>query len=264
MTSVGVLGAGVAGLTAAHELSERGFDVTVYERREVAGGKARSLGVPNSGTDGRPDLPAEHGFRFFPGFYRHVPDSMARIPAGSVHFSDHVVETTRTLMAQAGARNEIVAPTHLIPSSVGDFIAGLRASFTFATKLGLPPRDLAWFVNRLLVILCSCDERRFSELENESWWQFSDADHKSAAYQKFLADGLTRTLVAAKAREMSARTGGSILLQLLLDMALPGKQVDRVLDGPTSDMWIEPWVALLKAKGVDFHMDHEVTAIQMV
>ena len=36
--------------------------------------------VPGSGTDGRDDLPAEHGFRFFPGFYRHLPDTMRRIP----------------------------------------------------------------------------------------------------------------------------------------------------------------------------------------
>ena len=82
---VAVLGGGVAGLTAAHELSERGFDVVVLEARDIPGGKARSLPVPDSGTGDRKDLPAEHGFRFFPGFYQHLPDTMRRIPDGAGH-----------------------------------------------------------------------------------------------------------------------------------------------------------------------------------
>src|SRR3954465_4164438 len=75
-TTVAVLGGGVGGLSAAQELAERGVAVTVYERRAAAGGKARSVLAPGSG------FPGEHGFRFFPGFYRHLPDTMARIPSG--------------------------------------------------------------------------------------------------------------------------------------------------------------------------------------
>jgi NADPH-dependent 2,4-dienoyl-CoA reductase/sulfur reductase-like enzyme len=39
---VAVLGGGVGGLTTAHELAERGFDVTVVEPKAF-GGKARSI-----------------------------------------------------------------------------------------------------------------------------------------------------------------------------------------------------------------------------
>src|SRR5215468_6861177 len=78
--TVAILGGGVGGLSAAHELAERGFAVTVYESRARFGGKARSYGAPHTGQGGRADLPAEHGFRFFPGFYRHLPDTMRRIP----------------------------------------------------------------------------------------------------------------------------------------------------------------------------------------
>src|SRR3954447_24973756 len=78
---VAVLGGGMAGLAAAHELIERGFAVTVYERRAL-GGKARSVPVPKTAAGGRRELPGEHGFRFFPGFYHHVPDTMRRIPFG--------------------------------------------------------------------------------------------------------------------------------------------------------------------------------------
>ena len=38
----------MAGLTVAHELIERGFDVSVFEARAL-GGKARSFGVPGTG-----------------------------------------------------------------------------------------------------------------------------------------------------------------------------------------------------------------------
>src|SRR5262245_64420487 len=77
-----VIGGGVAGLTAAHELSERGAAVTVYERRPDWGGKARSQFVPGTAAGGRKPLPGEHGFRFYPRFYKHVIDTMHRIPVG--------------------------------------------------------------------------------------------------------------------------------------------------------------------------------------
>ena len=53
--SVLVIGGGVGGLTAAHELVERGFTVDVYESRLSWGGKARSQPVPDTGTAGRRD-----------------------------------------------------------------------------------------------------------------------------------------------------------------------------------------------------------------
>src|SRR4051812_17124652 len=76
-----VIGGGVAGMTVAHELAEAGgFEVVVYEARDLPGGKARSMSTDLPTTPGRQPLPGEHGFRFFPGFYRHIPDTMRRIP----------------------------------------------------------------------------------------------------------------------------------------------------------------------------------------
>src|SRR5213593_4319290 len=102
-TNVAILGGGVGGLSAAHELAERGFQVHVYERKPVLGGKARSIPVPDSGSGGRADLPGEHGFRFFPGFYKHVIDTMRRIPYG-LHGNtfDNLSVATRMLLARAG------------------------------------------------------------------------------------------------------------------------------------------------------------------
>lgn len=53
-------GGGVPGLSAAHELAERGCAVTVHAYHGVLGGKARSMEVPGTGE-----------VRFGPG----VPDT---------------------------------------------------------------------------------------------------------------------------------------------------------------------------------------------
>jgi uncharacterized protein with NAD-binding domain and iron-sulfur cluster len=256
-----VLGGGVGGMSAAHELAERDFEVTVYETRPIPGGKARSMPVPGSGTGGRRDLPGEHGFRFFPGFYRHLPDTMKRIPFagqdGGVFAN--LEPASRVQLARSGGA-EIISPAHF-PSSLRDLDLAFQSLFAYATDLGIAPAEQLHFADRLLLLLTSCERRRFAEYENQSWWTFAGAAKRSASYQKFLADGLTRTLVAAKAREMSARTGGYILLQLLFDLAQPGGQADRVLNGPTNDVWIDPWLTHLQVLGVDYRSEHQVQAI---
>jgi uncharacterized protein with NAD-binding domain and iron-sulfur cluster len=256
-----ILGGGVAGMSAAHELSGRGFEVVVFETRSVPGGKARSFPLPGSGRNGRPPLPGEHGFRFFPGFYRHLPDTMRRIPYGrdGGRVVDNLVVASEVQIARAGG-DELLSPAHL-PRSFGDLHKAFRFLFEYATGVGIAPQDTAHFVDRLLLLLTSCEERRFADFEHQSWWEFSGAERRGGAYAKYLADGLTRTLVAARAREMSARTGGYTLLQLLFDLANPDGQADRVLNGPTSEVWIDPWLAHLQGQGVDFRFGHQVQAI---
>jgi uncharacterized protein with NAD-binding domain and iron-sulfur cluster len=257
-----VIGGGVAGMSAAHELGLRdGFDVVVYELRAIPGGKARSMPArPGKGQRG--PLPGEHGFRFFPGFYRHLPDTMSRIPyqGQADGVLDNLVTATEVQLAQEGGRNELVTPAHF-PVTTSDWRATLRFALDYAIHLGIPAAEQAHFVGLLSDLLSACKERRFEQYENQSWWEFSGAERRSRKYQKFLADGLTRSLVAARAREMSARTGGYILLQLLQDMAKPRGQVDRVLKGPTNDVWIDPWLDELERLGVRYRLSHRVEAI---
>ena len=261
-----ILGGGVAGMSAAQELIERGFEVVVLERRNIAGGKARSIPVSDdgAGTSGHQlvdsgvasiehRLPGEHGFRFFPGFYKHVIDTMRRIPSGDGRkVADHLVPTTRVGITQ------YEQPTFLIPAAFprtpGDAGTVLRdILLLFGPTTGLSPDDLAFFGARIWQILTSCPERRLGEYEGIDWWDFVGAEERSAAYRKFLAAGITRSLVAAKARTASTRTIGDVFVQLMLTIVNPvAGSTDRVLDGPTNLVWIDPWRSYLESRGVRY------------
>ena len=121
-----VLGGGVGGLSAAQELAERGFEVTVYERRPDFGGKARSIPVPNSATPGRKPLPGEHGFRFFPSFYKHLPDTMKRIPFAGKSVFDNLVYSTRVEIARTGKTG--LPRAHAISADLGRLVDRLQVA----------------------------------------------------------------------------------------------------------------------------------------
>jgi uncharacterized protein with NAD-binding domain and iron-sulfur cluster len=243
--SVAVLGGGVAGLSAAHELAERGYDVNVYEKRDMFGGKARSLSVPNTATAGRKDLPGEHGFRFFPRFYKHLPDTMTRFPfPGNVSVFKNLVNATRIEVARSGKVPLVL--TARIPQDPQDWTVALHTMFT---GIGVPDDEVLFFVDRLLVLLTSCPERRLAEYEQIPWWTFVGAQTRSQEYQTLLAEGLTRSLVAMRAEDGSTRTVGYMLLQLLFGLLTTGG-FDRLLTGPTNEVWLNPWLSYLKQRGV--------------
>ena len=251
---VAVFGGGMAGLTAAHELVERGFRVTVFEP-SAWGGKARSIPVPGTARGGRRDLPGEHGFRFFPGFYHHVPDTMRRIPFGRGTVGDHLAAATNGKFLRAGGRADGfvfgIGPDPMQLLTVDGLRKYLVDNLSGRT---VPPHELVYFVERLLVFLTSCDERRLGQWEKVSWWNFVGAGSRSKEYQTVLAAGLTRSLVAAKETLASTRTIGNMGEAFVMNILGRGNDgaLDRVLDLPTNEAWINPWMRHLRKLGVQF------------
>ncbi|HZO82297.1 MAG TPA: FAD-dependent oxidoreductase [Candidatus Binataceae bacterium] len=258
-TRVAILGGGVAGLSAAHELAERGFAVTVYERRGLLGGKARSI-AHGRATGGRRPLPGEHGFRFFPGFYRHLPDTMRRIPFANQPRGvlGNLVDAPRIEFARMGAPG-LCGPARF-PRTLSDVGSLIEGAWDLA-RAGIPAHETTYFLNRMLALATSCDERRLRTFEHQSWWDFIGAPQMSRDYQRLLAIGLSRCLVACRAEKVSARTGGTILLQLMYGLMTPGVEVDRLLNGPTEEVWINPWRKYLETLGVRFERHCRVVAL---
>lgn len=68
-----IIGGGISGLTVAHELVNKGFQVEIYEKNDIAGGMARSTRIHNN-------IPTEHSWRGYGPFYYNVFNIMKQIP----------------------------------------------------------------------------------------------------------------------------------------------------------------------------------------
>ena len=236
---VAVVGAGVAGLTAAHELAVRGYEVTVYEAAQAPGGKSRSVPVPGTASGEHTALPGEHGFRFFPAFYRHLRDSLARIPCPASHGAtgsilDRLVPTDYVTYVEPGIPERVERTDRPEATDVERYLRD--TSYTWAS----------------LRFLTACNERRRETYE-----------HMSMA--ELCPDGefakLPKLLVACSAREISARTAFTILHQLSAGRL--GDTPDALLDGPSSERWIEPWCEYLDSLGVRFQYGHKLESVHM-
>lgn len=256
---IAVLGGGIGGLTAAHELAQRGFDVHVYEASGTVGGKACSQFVAGTGTAGRRDLPGEHGFRFFPSFYRHVTDTMERIPvAGGGHVSDRLRESTEMAMAEHGAGYKFLRHP---PRDVGDFFDVTSTIRQLFANTNIPQADVARFAQKMLGYMIACNERRLAIHEKQSFYEFLEGDSYSPVFRKYIAT--TRFMVAMDPKKASARTVATKGIQILTDFFRNGTHTDAALDGPTSERWIAPWRDELERLGVTFHLRQPIRELML-
>jgi uncharacterized protein with NAD-binding domain and iron-sulfur cluster len=260
---VAVLGGGCGGLSAAHELIERGFTVDVYERYPVAGGKCRSIPMPGTGSGGRADLPGEHGFRFFPGYYKHVVDTMARIPYGDNRngVKDNLVFGQSVRFSRDDAPDIQLPYRRLYETEPTDLVQAIIGFLGVIPGISLT--EVTYFATRLLEFVTSCDARRDGQYDDLTWWEFVRADRFGELYQNFLTKALTRNLVAADSERASTRTIGLQATRIFIGNILFSmyEEASRLLDGPTSEAWIDPWMAHLQSSGINWFPNTNVDAL---
>ena len=200
-------------------------------------------------------IPGEHGYRFFPAFYRHLFDTMRRTPM----LDDHDRETGQTAfdrlvptMDVGIAPNDGQAPASMQTRRIKSLEELRRLWELFLGRLGVTHRDIARFQVRMLKFLTSSSARRHREYEDRSWWTFIGGDMErgySEKMRKFLLE-TPQALVAMNAEETDARSQGNIVCQLQLKYL--EDEFDRTLNGPTTQAWLREWKRYLKRQGVRF------------
>ena len=124
-------------------------------------------------------LPGEHGFRFFPGFYWHLRNTMFRTPIydfsdpknpkrtnSSVH--DNLNEVDWQIMADP-TRPLPTAFRRKPPASVEEFIEQWQ---TLRNDLGFRESDMLRFMLRLGRFAASSYRRRREQYARMTWWDF--------------------------------------------------------------------------------------------
>jgi hypothetical protein len=202
---------------------------------------------------GNGDLPGEHGFRFFPGYYQHLPLTLEGIPdprRPGRAVIENLVEATETDFARTDKAGPVRLPDQR-PRSLHE----LAQVFRFQHDVDISETEALFFAYRMLSFLCSSDTRRYEVYEKMSWFDFCCGEKPfSDAYNKYLADGLKRRTVAATGHDVSARTVGLTLARIIASW-FGSASIDRVLNGPTSDRWITPWRQYLEGRDVTFVPD---------
>jgi biotin carboxyl carrier protein len=234
-------------------------------------------------------VPGDHGYRFFPAYYRHIFDLMKRTPI----LDRRGVETARTAFDQLALPPPVAVALkdtdhfkyvgrHRM-ESIEELKRGLEV---FLRDMKLQERDLQRYQAQLIKFLTSCPERRRS-YEELSWLHFADArkewegpssDIEAKGYSKRaekLLREVSQALIAMAAEETDALTHGTTSTQLLLDyLKPPANQTDLTLNGPTSLAWLRPWKRYLRRQGVRFFVgslqrfwwncDEEETSLQPI
>ncbi len=275
---VAIIGGGVAGMTAAHELMDKTyvtdknkkeylFDIHVFEKDEkYCGGKARSVRhmennvlFENSNTKYK-WLPAEHGFRFFPGFYVNIDQSFARIKSGKnsnvlknlkhikyySFFFDKEIEVNKKEKQPLSRPGTF--PTHISHK----FFKSIKEAFRLVREINkvhtvITPEGRNKVASVIVNVLTACKQRMDFEYDKISWADFVEANKDYSEerfgkdYRLLFSDGISRNLVAARADKVSTRTGSLILKKMLEYILSTGSEADRVLNGPTNETWLNLW-----------------------
>jgi hypothetical protein len=244
--------------------------VVIHEPSQV-GGKASSQ------FDG--ELPGEHGFRFFAGWYVHLthllsrisvqpigPDRAAAVAMAREHgfresVRDRLVPVEYTWGCWAGKPGTAALQIARGPGDVLEFFKGL-----FSLVQGIPPLELAAFTLRsapeLIRFFFAPPGERHERFDRFSLAEYLDVDAASA-----MGLALRRIPKALVAMDGFAGSTATFLNASMLNQAPSWNKalpLDRVLNGPTSKAWLEPWTAMLGELGVDFNTtDAELESVQV-
>ena len=231
-----IFGGGIAGLVTAHELIERGHEVTLYELSNEFGGLAKTRRIANN-------IPIEHSWRAYAAWYPNLMSIMRRIP-----YKDFPDKTVYNALVQSA--------TFILPKDEerknGNLIPPVRLT------------DLFVLVPLLFRVLVSGPKRNKYKISKENFTDLVENKLTQDGYDKFITQ-IGPGLGLDRERPPLDQVGNFVAWNFLSFGKYRHKDKDfngreyyhsdsdpwKVMIEPTSEAWIEPWIDYLSSKGVN-------------
>ncbi len=247
--SVIVFGAGIAGLSAAHYLMDRGYKVTVVESLSIPGGLARSERVRND-----QEMPSEYSWRGFGPWYHNTFDIMKKIPV-TVDKTVYDVELSHPVI-------------FILPS---DSDENYNNTFGKSSKIGLLDKIIfSWLAIR---VWASSNQRR-----NNVYASINASEYLGKYLSKKGAHTLSQLFgpwIGSDASRVSLHHASEFFLRngfpgpngyYYHDIPKPpftqkGFTGWSLLRRPSNESWFDPWVRFLESKGVHFEFNTSLTQL---
>lgn len=239
--TVAIFGAGVAGLSAAHEFSRLGYRVTIYESNSEVGGFFRSARETKD-----QGMPSEYSWHGFGPWYHNTYDIMKQIP-----FDDHhsVYDKCFSRPINYGIAHDqikdadVEAPFRMLKRFRMTSLDKLRWAFLLFKTWSSNHRTKKYYSK------LNAAEAWEPIMSNRGWktwrstfgpWVGSDWTRVSLHH---VGQFFRRNLMAGRKHEHKADEQGGKWSHDSGDGWL-------LLRGPSSEFWFDKWVKFLKGKGV--------------
>jgi len=244
MKKAAVFGSGISGLSAAHELSAMGWNVSVYEKFEEPGGVARSYRDYNN-------FPSEYSWRGYGPWYHNTFDIMKKIPTYN----------GKTVFENLSRPVEFVFTNSHSDNGYNTFMDELNTKDMFAFVLEV-------------VRSATSGEKRTSERASINAAEYMKEKLSPEGWKQFIS------MFGPWVGISPDRASLHHVMHFMVKNVIPGRPSPYfhedengtwktgkfskwlVLKKPTNEAWFDPWVRYLESKGVTFHFGNELYSLE--
>jgi len=252
MKSIVIFGAGISGLSAAHELVRLGYTVSVYEATDQPGGFFRSSRLSQD------NMPTEYSWHGMGPWYHNAFDLMRQIPFN-----------------EKGSIYDLALSR---PLDFGIFPDTDKARFYKGVKsipemFGMNKWEFAKWSYLMLKTWTSNNRSRikYDKLNAAQAWKplLKDKAHKTwrSCFGPWIGSDWPK---------VSLQTAGDFFMKQLTSKPPHHHKADQdgpawtqeagigwlLFKGPSSEYWFDPWVSYLEEKGVKFYWEKALTKLE--